>query len=184
MRRADLDPDRSWNVVVVLLAAALMPALSARAQPAKDASADKNAADGVPAPLAAWLPWVRAQDETAACPVRDGRALCLWPGPLQRRVRAQDGSFAFEVLSDRRQLVRLPGATGRWPQAVRVAGKPAPVLSKDGVPVLDLPAGPQKIEGRFVWSRVPEQLPVPPEYGQLDLQLEGKAVPHPKRDES
>jgi hypothetical protein len=58
------------------------------------------------------------------------------------------------------------------------------VLSKDGVPVLDLPAGSQKIEGRFTWSRVPEQLPVPPEYGQLDLQLEGKAVPHPKRDES
>jgi hypothetical protein len=177
MRRADLD---TWTMVL-LLAAALSPALSALAQPAP---ADKDTAESVPAPLAPWLPWVRAQDETAACPVRDGRALCFWPGPMSLRVQAQEGSFAFEVLSDRRQLVRLPGAASRWPQAVRVGGKPAPVLSKDGVPVLDLPAGSQKIEGRFVWTRVPEQLPVPPEYGQLDLQLEGRAVPHPKRDES
>ena len=176
MRRVDLATCSSWSAILtrLLLAAAVLPSPPAAAQPA----------EAVPAPLAAWLPWVRAQDETAACPVRDGRALCFWPGPLSLRVRATEGSFAFEVLSDRRQLVRLPGAAGRWPNAVRVGGKPAPVLAKDGVPVLDLPPGTQRIEGRFSWSRVPEQLPVPPEYGQLDLQLEGKPVPHPKRDAS
>ena len=53
------------------------------------------------------------------------------------------------------------------------------------MPVLDLPAGAQRIEGRFVWSRVPEQLPVPPEYGQLRAAgARAKPVPHPKRDAS
>jgi uncharacterized membrane protein YgdD (TMEM256/DUF423 family) len=155
-----------------------------RAEPSPGATGDRNGAQAVPAPLAAWVSWVRAEDETAACPVRDGHAICFWPGPLSLTLRAQDGSFSFEVLSDRRQLVRLPGSSGRWPQAVRVDGKPAPVLSKEGVPVLDLPAGSQRIEGRFTWSRLPEQLPVPSEYGQLQLMLEGKPLPHPKRDES
>jgi hypothetical protein len=167
------------------LAAAWASALPVRAQPsASPPAADSRGVEGVPAPLASWLPWVRAQDESAACPVRDGRALCFWPGPLSLSLRGQDGAFSLDVSSDRRQLVRLPGGDGRWPQAVRVGGKPAPVLAKDGVPVLDLPAGSQHIEGRFVWSKLPEQLPVPAEYGQVELQLEGKVIARPKRDDS
>ena len=193
-RREEKRPARGlWPVSILklgfglglLLTAAWFSTARASAQASGAAAGgDKNGAENVPGSLAAWVPWVRAQDETSACAVRDGRAICFWPGPLSLALRAQDGSFAFEVLSDRRQLVRLPGATGRWPQAVRVGGKPAPVLSKDGVPVLDLPAGSQRIEGRFRWSRLPEQLPVPPEYGQLQLTLDGKPLTHPKRDES
>ncbi|HKP58846.1 MAG TPA: hypothetical protein VJV78_19125 [Polyangiales bacterium] len=142
------------------------------------------AQESVPAPLAPWVPWVRAQDEDAACPVRDGQALCFWPGPLSLALRGQEGSFRFDVRLDRRLLVRLPGGSGTWPQAVRVAGKPAAVVSKDGVPALDLLAGDHTVDGRFAWSRSPEQLPVPPEFGQLSVSLDNKPVPHPRRDES
>ncbi|HKU43956.1 MAG TPA: hypothetical protein VJR89_37605, partial [Polyangiales bacterium] len=99
-------------------------------------------------------------------------------------LRAQDGSFELAVSLDRRQLVRLPGGSGRWPLAVRVANKPAAVVAKDGVPALDLPAGEHQISGRFSWTRLPEQLPVPPEYGLLSLALDGKPLAHPKRDAS
>jgi hypothetical protein len=147
-----------------------------------DASA--QALDDIPPALKPWVPWVHAQDENARCPLRDGRALCFWPGTLALDLGEQDGRFAFEVLSDRRLLVRLPGSTGRWPQAVRVGGKTAPVIARDSVPVLDLPAGEHRIEGRFVWPRLPERLAVPPEIGQIKLMLAGKPVAHPKRDEA
>ena len=108
MLRADLDTCLSWSadfaprVLWLLLGAALLTALPAGAQPAP---ADKAAAEGVPAPLAQWLPWVRAQDEKAACPVRDGRALCFWPGPMSlSHSGRRTGVFAFDV------LVRLPAA--------------------------------------------------------------------------
>lgn len=139
---------------------------------------------GVPDALAAWLPWVRAEQAEFECPVRDGRALCFWPGPLSLDLEPSAGSFRFELLLDRKSAVRLPGGVGRWPLSVRVDGKPAPVVARADVPTLELAAGSHRIEGRFAWSRLPESLPVPAEYGQLALQVAGQAVARPKRDES
>ncbi len=162
------------RLLSVVLAAVLLPLTAAHAQDL----------DGVPSVLAPWVPWVRARDESASCPVRDGHAHCSWLGPLALDLGPTAGRFELEVLSDRRQLVRLPGSSGLWPQDVRVSGKPAAILERSGVPVLDLPAGEHRIEGRFVWARLPDRLPVPPEIGLIRLQLADKPVTHPKREAS
>ena len=113
--------------------------------------------------------------------VRDGRALCFWPGPLALAAR-QEGSFLVRGLSDRRQIVRLPGATGAghkpyaWVESPRRS-------SRDGVPVLDLPAGSQRIEGRFTWASA-RTIAGAAGVRPAQLTLDGKPLTHPKRDES
>jgi len=170
---------RRCVTAIACLALIVSGAAGAQAQ----ALATDSTAPGVPSPLAPWVPWVRTANLDAACPVRDGQAVCFWPGALSLALRALDGNFQGDLVLDRRQLVRLPGASGRWPVAVRVSGKPVPVVAHAGGPVVDLPAGSHHIEGRFVWSHLPDQLPVPPEYGQLQVSLEGRPLPRPKREE-
>ncbi|MET0387303.1 MAG: hypothetical protein ABW321_15145 [Polyangiales bacterium] len=174
---------RCW----LIAAFAVLTALTARTARSEAQSASVNRGtlpEGTPPALAPWVPWVRAQLPEAACPVRDGKALCFWPGALSLELRARDGSFQCQVQVDREQLVHLPGGSGRWPTKVRVNGKPSAVVASAGVPALLLGVGEHHIEGRFTWARLPEQLPVPPELGQLAVSIDGRPLVHPKRDDS
>jgi hypothetical protein len=88
-----------------------------------------------------------------------------------------------EVRVDARNAFALPGDAERWPEEVRVDGRPAAPSLAGGRPELRLEPGLHEVRGRFVWARLPAVLAVPRETGIVGLRLEGAAVPFPVRDE-
>ncbi|MBN2359412.1 MAG: hypothetical protein JXR83_08150 [Deltaproteobacteria bacterium] len=142
--------------------------------------------DQVPAPLKPWIDWALYGHEQARCPFLLGSSdqrRCQWPASLGLELDDRGGRFEQQWLLLNRGWVPLPGDAKRWPLDVTVDGKPAVVTPVGEQPGLALEAGAHEIAGRFLWSNLPEQLPVPSETGLLDLRLRGKAVPFPHRDE-
>jgi hypothetical protein len=149
---------------------------SAAAQPFPDRD--------LPPALRPWTEWVRDEAPDRVCTAVGGSAVCLWPGRLALRLDAAGGGFGLDAYTDRLVDLSLPGDTQRWPQDVRVDGRPAPVTARDGVPVLRVAAGAHRIEGRFTWSHLPDSLPVPQHLALVDLSVDGRTVAQPRRDEA
>src|SRR5262249_44879826 len=107
---------------------------------------------------------------------------CAWPGRLTLDLDGKGGRFTQQWALYREAWVRLPGDSARWPQEVRVDGKPQPVAASEGAPAVRLGKGKHEVSGVFVWDELPELLPIPEATGLLLLTLEGKPVPFPNRD--
>ena len=136
----------------------------------------------VPPELRPWVPWVLDEVRDFGCPRVQGQAVCLWPGRLRLDLDGSGGSFALEVQADRDVEVRLPGSADAWPLDVALDGRAAPVFDRGGSPRLLAPPGRHRLTGRFAWSRLPESLGVPPEIALVDLSLDGRSVPRPRRE--
>jgi len=130
--------------------------------------------NSIPNALSPWVPWVRGTDDDSVCATRDDQALCFWSSELDLVLTGRGGTFSVEVQLDRQQRVRLPGGRGQWPEAVRVDGRALAVVDKEAVPALLVPSGTHRIEGRFSWAHLPEQLPIPSEFGLLRVFVEGR----------
>lgn len=146
------------------------------------ASAQDLSQEELPDSLRPWVPWVESElGEQACAHVGDSRA-CVWPGRLVLALDSSGGEFRQQVSVGAKTSHVLPGQRGAWPQEVSVGGRELPVLAKDGVPLVELPAGEHEIKGRFEWERIPETLHVGPHTAFLDLEIGGTAVPLVKRD--
>lgn len=157
----------AWLAVVALLPALL--------------SAQPISRDSLPPELRPWVPWVLDEVPTHGCPAVEGQAVCAWPGRLRLELGPAGGRFELEVRADRATELRLPGDRQRWPLDVTVDGSVAPVTERGGAPGLRLASGRHRVAGRFEWGRMPESLPVPGAIGLVELSLEGRLVPIPRR---
>ena len=143
------------------------------------------AADAIPEPLRPWARWVLHDLPQAECPYLQGSSYerrCLWPSALTLVVGERGGTFDQRWQVHEAGWAPLPGDARRWPQAVTVDGAPAVVVTRGGLPGLELTSGFHQVRGEFAWDSLPEQLRVPPETGLLDLELAGKRVAAPQRD--
>jgi hypothetical protein len=138
----------------------------------------------LPPALRPWTAWVKDEAPDRVCAAVSGTAVCLWPGRLDLRLGAAGGGFGLEAYADRTIDLPLPGDTQRWPQDVRIDGRPAVVTAREGVPFARITAGSHRVEGRFTWSHLPDSLPVPQRLALVDLAVEGRSVPQPRRDEA
>jgi hypothetical protein len=141
----------------------------------------------VPDPLKTWVPWVMHDQPDWACPHHfddAGQRICAWPGLLALSVDGQGGRFSQHWHSARDDWAALPGEARWWPQDVLMDGKPAPVLDREGVPSVRLPAGTHRLEGRWRWSEMPESLALPRQAALLEFSLAGKPVGEPVRDDA
>ena len=146
----------------------------------------QDSAVAVPPQLAPWTGWVLHNHPEITCTrSSDGDTRqCVWPGRLQVEASDAGGTFTLSVWLDRPSLVRLPGGSDMWPQEVQ-GGAGAPLVLRaggDGYPEVELPRGAHTVRGRFVWSKPPEVLQVPPELGVVQLTLRDAAVEHPRFD--
>lgn len=157
--------------LVLLVAPAAVPAGDVEAQ--------------VPDALKVWIPWVLEGKDKRACPLaaHGGERLCAWPGRLDLDLTAAGGLFAQQWRVYGERWVPLPGGRDSWPQDVHIAGQTAAVVEHDGRPALKLGPGDYALTGRFVWSKVPDGLAVPPGTGLISLRLDGAEVPFPRRDQ-
>lgn len=159
---------RRWRrAAVVILALLTLPgAVVADAPPAE-----------VPPQLQPWIGWVLDGADQRACALAHdggGERLCAWPGVLQLDLDAEGGVFDQEWTLQAQQWVPLPGAAGQWPQQVSADIEPVPVVEHAGRPSVQLPAGEHRLTGRFLWSRAPEVLTLPPEIGLVSLRFGGE----------
>ncbi len=160
------------------LAAAVLIATSAFAAP--------PAAGELPPALREWVPWVLHHEKTGACPFLHGDAtrVCAWPARLQLVLDDKGGRFtqSFALYGEEAWLP-LPGAARRWPQNVKVDGRPAIVVAgPDARPVVLLTPGNSTVTGDFQWDSLPESLEIPNRTALLALTLKGQSVQQPNRD--
>ena len=152
--------------------------------PAHGAEAQPFPEKDVPPALRGWVPWALDEARDRVCPAVGDEAVCLWPGRVALGLGASGGTFVLEAWADRPLFLPLPGDGRSWPQEVRLDGVAAPVVPRDGRPAVYLSAGRHRIEGRLLWSSLPDSLPVPRELALLDLALDGRPVTFPRREES
>jgi len=148
------------------------------------ANAEPLARGDVPEPLRAWVDWVLRGHESETCPLlQNGARACVWPGRLALVLGENGGTFEQSVFVAIDAEVALPGGEGGvWPEEVRAGGAPVSVVQRGEGPAVRLARGHHELSGRFVWSAPPPGLRVPPQTGIVDLSLNGRAVPRPRRD--
>ena len=140
--------------------------------------------ENVPAPLQSWVPWVLDGYETELCPKLQDQPQCAWPGKLTLQLDGAGGQFELLVTAVAPTRVSLPGAGANWPIQVALGGKPAVVLERAGTPIVQLPMGQHRINGRFSWSKMPESLSMPSAIGIVELFIDNKQVRAPRRDQT
>ena len=140
----------------------------------------------VPEPLKPWVGWALHGETSAGCTflyADPANRRCVWASPLTLDIGEAGGSFSQHWQVQRAGWVQLPGNAARWPQSVRVDGKDMTVVEREGRPSVRLEAGNHLLTGSFVWSRMPEALPLAGETGLVSLTLKGQPVAEPYIDE-
>jgi hypothetical protein len=168
------------HVTPFALAALVLAMGSVAADPAV---AQPISRQDVPPDLRPWVPWVLDEVPQLGCPRVQGRAVCVWPGRLRLDLSGSGGTFDLRVHADRDADLLLPGTAQHWPLDVRLDGRAVAVYGKGGTPRLRIPSGRHLVAGRFVWSRLPESLAVPATIGLVELGLDGRPVPRPRRED-
>jgi len=139
----------------------------------------------IPEPLRAWEGWVLWGQDHRDCPTpynAPDKHFCLWPSRLALDVRADGARFDFSVSVFGESWAPLPGSGDHWPQGVKSDGAPVPVVEHDGHPGVKLQAGTHRIEGGFVWKKIPQTIALPAAVGMIALTLDGKPVESPVWD--
>ena len=150
------------------------------------AAAEPRREEQVPEPLRPWIEWVLQGHDEARCPFFQGspdHRQCVWPARLSLDLGQQAGRFSQSWLVHRRAWVPLPGDQRHWPQRVLLDGRPAALTANEGLPGIELSPGRHEISGSFEWDQLPPLFQVPTATGLLDLQVGGRPVPYPLRDE-
>ena len=134
----------------------------------------------VPAALEPWVDWVLEAHPNLACPRNAASGEiggCAWTHALKIEV-GRKLTFEQTVAVFARSRVRLPGDARLRPQAVTVDGQPAQVLG--GPPALLLQPGRYQISGEINWGRRPTSVPIPDQFGLLDLVIDGSPRSRPQ----
>jgi hypothetical protein len=139
-----------------------------------------------PDPLKPWVNWVlRGHEEERCPPVVRGHALapeCLWPARLELEVTPTGGIFRLQAHRYAPGFVALPGSERLWPVGVHLSGRPAPVLLREGTPMVETPAGAISVDGAFLWDSPPAAVLLPPGTALVRLTVNGAPIPAPELD--
>jgi hypothetical protein len=141
--------------------------------------------EAAPEPLKPWIPWVLHQHPDYPCPFFFNSATerhCAWPSTLTLDLSASQGLFRQQWTLFAESLVPLPGNRDTWPQDVVEGARALAVVEKEHVPYVNLPPGTHTLTGHFRWSKLPEQIRIPPATGLVHLTLNHQQVPFPKLD--
>ena len=139
----------------------------------------------IPEALKPWQGWVTWDVKHQACPTPYNSAaehICFWPSSLSLSADQKSGSWQITVTVFEQTWVPLPRSGNLWPSIVRVGDEVVPVVERQGIPAVQLPAGVHRLSGAFQWDEMPQRISIPKEIGILSLVVEGQPVPMPKWD--
>ena len=136
----------------------------------------------VPEPLKPWVNWVLKDTPDRDCPFIYNsyeQKRCSWPTQLALNLMPDKGAFAISWKVYQDSWVSLPGDAKRWPLNVTVNARTAPVMERNGVPSIKLPAGSYDIKGDFLWKSMPENLGIPSDTGLIQIRINGQPLAKP-----
>jgi hypothetical protein len=139
----------------------------------------------IPPELEPWKNWVLWGESHPDCPTPFNAAdqhICFWPSRLTLTAGQQQGSWQIQVQAFEEAWVPLPGDGRNWPSNVRSNDEQVPVVQRDGVPSVRLPAGVHDLTGELRWSVMPQRIAVPKQIGILSLFVNEEAIPLPTWD--
>ncbi len=152
--------------------------------PALAGSGDKPFPEqDLPPSLKPWVKWALDPSPEKNCLQLQDELICTWPGKISLTLGGGGGTFRQQLYTEKESWFPLPGDDKRWPQSVTLDGKAIPVVSRDEGPAILVPAGPHALAGQFLWGKLPDSLPVPQATAMLELSVNGRAIPFPRRDE-
>ncbi|MBI3187652.1 MAG: hypothetical protein HYZ31_07325, partial [Gammaproteobacteria bacterium] len=135
----------------------------------------------IPRDLSAWTDWVLRDTPEVSCPIlyNANAHFCAFPASLKFRLSTNGGSFTQQWQVHKKSWVSLPGGPDQWPQMVMDNQKPAIVINRNNRPAIELTPGAHSIEGKFIWTSLPNSLPVADESGLVYLTLNNNTVDQP-----
>jgi hypothetical protein len=164
---------------LIFIAAVLF--INTTAAPAKPLTVE-----AVPAPLKPWVDWVSRGNEHKRCPFLFSsfdQHICAWPDQLQLKLHSSGGQFTQRWHVYEESWLTLPGEARYWPVDVTLNNKTAVVISRDGAPVIQVPAGDYTVKGQFQWPALPKSLAIAKSTALLSVTLEDKTVDFPRIDD-
>lgn len=151
------------------------------------AAAMKTGSPDIPEQLLPWKQWVlHGHEEQLRCtPLADNPAQlqCDWPTELVLKLSDTEGFFTQTWLIQHERWIQLPGDENNWPQDIKVNGKPALVIGRQGVPQVKLEQGAYSVTGNFTWIAIPEYLVIPRHSGIISVALNDKTIEFPNLDD-
>ncbi len=141
----------------------------------------------IPPQLAIWKPWVLHGKERRLCPTacNNGEVYeCDWPSRLDMSLEAKGGHTTQQWRVFVKEPVELPGGANVWPASAKVDGKPAPVFSRNDLPVVILTPGKHVVEADYVWDEMPGMISIPAASGLVSVSVEGKPLAPSLMDQS
>ena len=169
--------------VAMLIAAFVLPAIPAHVL----AAAPVQDTETIPADLERWKPWVLHGRERQLCPIayNNGEAFqCVWPSRLSLALDRKGGRMTQEWRVFVKDRVVLPGGGNVWPVDVKVDGKPAPLVTRNNLPVVSLTPGKHVVEANFAWDEMPEMINIPAARGLVSISVNGEPLDPSLIDES
>jgi hypothetical protein len=146
-------------------------------------------AQQLPTALKDWTDWVTWEDHHTQGPVlyHDAKThIAVWPSVLDIKATEQGAAFTLKAKVYKGGEFFLPGDTDCWPQRVQVNDTVATVLSRNGLPCLELKPSTSNevtLTGKFEWKEMPQRVQIPPNIGLLELTLKGQKVDLPVWDQ-
>jgi len=146
-----------------------------------------SAAPPLPRALEDWRAWVLDREDYRQCPFAGNRNpadssdfVCAWPGRLEISVSPTGGSFSQRWLVLTESWIAFPGNRERWPRNLMLNGRPAPVVERNGVPMVRVAPGSYVATGGFQWSSRPESLEIPASTALVALSVDAQPVAYPE----
>ncbi len=147
----------------------------------------------IPNALKDWSSWALHGNESIACvPLMrsnesddEATRACVWPAQLNLDVDASGARFDWQIETNTRTRLTLPGDIDHWPIDTQSNGKPIAVVEESELPTIWLDAGSYRLTGRIRWDQMPESIMVPSVVAMLSLQVNGVRVfPLQREDDS
>ncbi|MFT5523835.1 MAG: hypothetical protein ACI9G1_002053 [Pirellulaceae bacterium] len=141
----------------------------------------------LPPALKPWQRWVLWDQDHTNCPRpfnNREQHICFWPSQLTVQARADAAAWQIQVHAFAETWVPLPGDEQHWPFNVRVNNQLIPVVARNSVPSVKLPAGKHDLSGEFAWNEMPQRIAVPKQIGILSLVVNDVEVVAPNWDAS
>ena len=139
----------------------------------------------IPELLKPWIPWVLDDQPQYQCPFlyRDfQKKQCSWARKLKLDLESHQGQFSGVWTLYQPGWIILPGDHRNWPQQVSINQKPAVVIEHQGKPAIWQAAGHYRINGNYLWDKLPESLAIPEDSGLIQLSVNGKIINYPRID--
>lgn len=138
------------------------------------------AQSNIPEPLKPWVEWVKERHPEWRCAQVQGAAQCVWPAWAKFEIHKDRGSLSLKVEMLSAGRVELPYSAHFLPRDIKVINQQGLAVNTDlefdaDKLYLHLDQGNFQINTDFLWSEPISEIPVPENYGWVDVQLVGLA---------